>query len=580
MRWTGTLIPTLREDPQEAEIPSHKLMLRAGLIRRLAGGLYTFLPLGFRALRKVEQIVREEMDRAGALEVLMPALQPREIWDCSGRYEVMGSAMFKVTDRLNHELVLGPTHEEVITRLAAGELMSYRQFPKTFYQIQTKFRDEIRPRFGLMRAKEFIMKDAYSFDVGWDQADASYQAMYDAYTRIFRRCGLRTRVVEADTGAMGGKWSHEFMVLADSGEDGIVECDSCAYAANLERAERTVPQGKDPDPKPTDAGKGAPKEMATPDCRTIEEVSAFLKCKPRKLIKTLIYLADGEPICALVPGDRDINEQKLARAIGAASMDLADDETITAVTGAPVGFAGPSGLSVPVYADVSLRGASGVVTGANKADTHLVGFNLARDATVMAFHDLCIARQGDICPHCPGKLQQKRGIEVGHVFKLGTKYSESFGACYLDDNGSRHPAVMGCYGIGVTRTLQAVVEQCRDDNGIIWPVSIAPYPVVVLLLNPDDTRSNEVADALVNRIEARGIDVLVDDRDDRPGVKFKDADLLGFPLRVVISDRSLANGNVEIKPRQQKEPGLVPIQRAADRIVELCNADKGGRDND
>ena len=580
MRWTGTLIPTLREDPQEAEIPSHKLMLRAGLIRRLAGGLYTFLPLGFRALRKVEQIVREEMDRAGALEVLMPALQPREIWDCSGRYEVMGSAMFKVTDRLNHELVLGPTHEEVITRLAAGELMSYRQFPKTFYQIQTKFRDEIRPRFGLMRAKEFIMKDAYSFDVGWDQADASYQAMYDAYTRIFQRCGLRTRVVEADTGAMGGKWSHEFMVLADSGEDGIVECDSCAYAANLERAERTVPQGKDPDPKPTDAGKGAPKEMATPDCRTIEEVSAFLKCKPRKLIKTLIYLADGEPICALVPGDRDINEQKLARAIGAASMDLADDETITAVTGAPVGFAGPSGLSVPVYADVSLRGASGVVTGANKADTHLVGFNLARDATVMAFHDLCIARQGDICPHCPGKLQQKRGIEVGHVFKLGTKYSESFGACYLDDNGSRHPAVMGCYGIGVTRTLQAVVEQCRDDNGIIWPVSIAPYPVVVLLLNPDDTRSNEVADALVNRIEARGIDVLVDDRDDRPGVKFKDADLLGFPLRVVISDRSLANGNVEIKPRQQKEPGLVPIQRAADRIVELCNADKGGRDND
>jgi len=596
MRWSETVIPTLRDDPQEAEIASHRLMLRAGLIRKLAGGLYTFLPLGLRALRKLEQIVREEMDRAGALEVLLPALQPREIWDQSKRYEVMGDVMFKLRDRQDRTMVLGPTHEEVITQLASRELKSYRQFPKIFYQIQTKFRDEIRPRFGLIRAKEFIMKDAYSFDTGWDEADASYQAMYNAYSRIFERCGLKTTVVEADTGTMGGKWSHEFMALSESGEDSLVECDSCKYAANLERAERSMVRGQRSRHWRDNRACGAtrselatpkawacpatgevrgqngkePEEVATPGMKTIEQVSCFLKCGPERLIKTLIHLVDGKPIAILIPGDRDVNESKVSRALNVANVALADAQTIEKVTGAPVGFAGPVGLNIPIYADVGLNGYEGAVTGANKIDAHLVDVNLDRDTEVEAYHDLCLVRDGDPCPHCKGVLHEKRGIEVGHVFKLGTKYSESFDAFYLDLNGQRQPIVMGCYGIGVTRTLQAVIEQSRDENGIVWPMSVAPYRVLVLALNPAHQESMQTAEALVRGLEEKGIDVLLDDRDERPGVKFKDADLLGIPVRAVVSERSLAKQNVEIKLRTQEMAELVNVSEAETRIVSLC----------
>jgi prolyl-tRNA synthetase len=556
MRWTQTLISTLREAPQDAEIPSHKLMLRAGLIMKLGGGLYTFLPLGLKALRNVERIVREEMDRAGAVEVLMPAMQPREIWDQSGRYQVLRDVMFKIRDRQEREMVLGPTHEEVITDLVARQINSYRQLPKTFYQIQTKFRDEIRPRFGLMRAKEFSMKDAYSFDVSWEAADASYQAMYDAYVRIFARCGLATKVVEADTGAMGGNFSHEFMVLAEAGEDGLVECEACAYAANLERAERAVPKTA---PSTTDR---LPQVVATPGRRTIEEVSAFLKLAPRDLIKTLIYLADGKPIAVLVPGDRDLNEHKLARALGGVNLQMADDRAILAATGAPVGFAGPIGLKIPVYADAELKTARVCAAGANAADAHVVNVMLDRDATIAAFHDLVIAREGDACPRCGGRMREKRGIEVGHVFKLGTKYSKAFDAGYLDAAGNRQICVMGCYGIGVTRTLQAIVEQSHDANGIVWPIAVAPYPVSLVVPNVQHAESVRAAEDLLRNLEARGIETLYDDRDERPGVKFKDADLLGIPVRAVVSERSLADGKVEIKLRKDADKKMIPVNEA------------------
>ncbi len=562
MRWSNQLIPTLREVPQEAEIVSHKLMLRAGLIRRLGAGLYTFLPLGYRALKKVESIVREEMDRAGALEVLMPALHPREIWDRTGRYEILREVMFKIKDRQERDLVLGPTHEEIITDLVAREINSYRQLPRNFYQIQTKFRDEIRPRFGLMRAKEFIMKDAYSFDTDWDAAEKSYRLMYEAYRKIFERCGLRTRVVEADTGAMGGQSSHEFMVLADSGEDGLVECDRCDYAANLERAEGRV-RG---DVAFEDAERKV-EVVDTPNMRTIEEVSAFLKSTPARLIKTLIYMADGKPVAVLAPGDREVHELKLGRALRCRELELADDRTIEEVTGAPVGFAGPLGLELPLYADEKLRGYRGAITGANRADQHVVNVDLERDADVKEFHDLTYARDDDGCPRCEGTLNEKRGIEVGHVFKLGTKYSEQLGALYLDPEGKQKPAVMGCYGIGVSRTLQAVIEQSHDKDGIIWPISVAPYAVEVLMINAQDAETRRVAEQLAGELEKQGVEVLLDDRDERPGVKFKDADLVGVPIRVGIGERSLAKGAVELKIRGRSEKAQeIPVDRVVAEI--------------
>ncbi len=566
MRWTQQFIPTLREVPQEAEIPSHQLMLRAGLIRKLSGGLYTFLPLGLRALRKVERIVRQEMDRAGALEILMPALQPQEIWEASGRFEVLRHVMFKMKDRQDRPMVLGPTHEEVVTGLAAGEINSYRHLPRNFYQIQTKFRDEIRPRFGLMRAKEFIMKDAYSFDTGWDEADVSYKSMYDAYVRIFQRCGLRTKVVEADTGAMGGKSSHEFMVLADAGEDGLVECDSCAYAANLEQAE-----GRFAGKNVFEPADGAPEKVHTPGQRTIEEVSGFLKAGPEQFIKTLIYVADGKPVAVMVAGHREVNEIKLRKLIGQ-DAELAAPEVIERVTGAPVGFAGPVGLTIPVIADSGLRGCRGMISGANEVDQHFKQISLDRDAPAARYEDVVIARGGDGCPRCQGALKEARGIEVGHVFKLGTKYSEKLGAQYLDAQGNQHIMVMGCYGIGVTRTLQSVIEQRHDANGIIWPISIAPYEVTVMAINAAHAPSAELAEKLVAGLTAAGVDVLYDDRDERPGVKFKDVDLIGTPLRVSVGERSLAKGEVEIKDRQTGEMAGVPVDVALAKILERVHA--------
>jgi len=565
MRWSRSLLATLRDDPQEAEIVSHKLMVRAGLIRKLSGGLYTFMPLGLRALHKVSRIVREEMDRAGAQEILMPALQPAELWERSGRLATMGPGMFRLKDRAERLMALGPTHEEVVTELLAGEVSSYRQLPCTVYQIQTKFRDEIRPRFGLMRAKEFIMKDAYSFDTSLEAADVSYQAMFDAYVRIFRRCGLDARPVEADTGDIGGKWSHEFMVLADSGEDGIVDCPACGYAANQERAERADVPAADPECPP-------PAAVATPGARTIDDLTAFFGCTAERFIKTLIYLADGKPIAALVPGDRDLNEHKLKRLLNVKQLALADEATIEKVTGAPVGFAGPVGLAIPVYADRALRGAADRTTGANKADTHLTHVALARDAAVTAFDDLVVVGPNDACPRCGKPMQLKRGIEVGHVFKLGTKYTESFQASYLTDKGQSELMVMGCYGIGVTRTLQAVIEQSHDADGIVWPISVAPYAVSLLLLDPKDPAVCAVVDALEQALAARGIDVLVDDREERPGVKFKDADLIGCPIRVVVGAKGLAKGGVEIKLRTSKEVAVVPAERAADAIAEQVAA--------
>jgi len=565
MRWSRSLLATLRDDPQEAEIVSHKLMVRAGLIRKLSGGLYTFMPLGLRALHKVSRIVREEMDRAGAQEILMPALQPAELWERSGRLATMGPGMFRLKDRAERLMALGPTHEEVVTELLAGEVSSYRQLPCTVYQIQTKFRDEIRPRFGLMRAKEFIMKDAYSFDTSLEAADVSYQAMFDAYVRIFRRCGLDARPVEADTGDIGGKWSHEFMVLADSGEDGIVDCPACGYAANQERAERADVPAADPECPP-------PAAVATPGARTIDDLTAFFGCTAERFIKTLIYLADGKPIAALVPGDRDLNEHKLKRLLNVKQLALADEATIENVTGAPVGFAGPVGLAIPVYADRALRGAADRTTGANKADTHLTHVALARDAAISAFDDLVVVGPGDACPRCGKPMQLKRGIEVGHVFKLGTKYTESFEASFLTDKGQSELMVMGCYGIGVTRTLQAVIEQSHDADGIVWPISVAPYAVSLLLLDPKDPAVCAVVDALEQALAARGIDVLVDDREERPGVKFKDADLIGCPIRVVVGAKGLAKGGVEIKLRTSKEVAVVPAERAADAIAEQVAA--------
>lgn len=555
MRWTETLIPTLKETPAEAEIVSHKLLLRAGLIRKLTGGLYTFLPLGLRALRKVEQIVREEMNRAGALEVLMPALQPPEIWQKSGRYEAARDVLFKVRDRAKKEWVLGPTHEEVITTLVSGEINSYRQMPKNFYQIQTKFRDEIRPRFGLMRAKEFIMKDAYSFDASDEGAQASYRKMYDAYTRIFQRCGLKTLAVEADTGVMGGKFSHEFMVPAETGENEVVFCDSCGYAANVEKASSGVQK----------AGTGSPdgegvEKFATPGVVTIEALAREpYSVAAERQIKTLVYIADSKPVLVLMRGDDQLNEAKLAGALGTANFRPAEAEEIFAALGAHPGSLGGVGVTQhPIYADERLKEAAGMTTGANENGFHLRHVSIARDIKVSAWSDLRTVQAGEPCARCSTALKVQRAIEVGHVFKLGTKYSEALNARFLDESGKQQPAVMGCYGIGVTRTLQAVIEQSHDDNGIVWPISVAPFTVCITPLNVSpESEVMKLAQTLYTELTEKGVDVILDDRNDRPGVKFKDSELVGFPLRLGIGEKSLAKGEVEIKPRAG---AMIPVK--------------------
>jgi prolyl-tRNA synthetase len=553
MRWTQTLIPTLKETPAEAEIVSHKLLLRAGLIRKLTGGLYTFMPLGLRALRKVEQIVREEMNRTGALELLMPALQPPDIWQTSGRYETAKDVLFKVRDRAKKEWVLGPTHEEVVTTLVSGEISSYRQMPKNFYQIQTKFRDEIRPRFGLMRAKEFIMKDAYSFDATDEAAQLSYRKMYDAYARIFQRCGLKTIAVDADTGVMGGKFSHEFMVPAETGENEVVFCESCGYAANIEKASSVLLKSETANPAEK-ASNTQPsiEKFATPKVATIDDLAgAPYNVPAAKQIKTLVYIADSKTVLVLLRGDDQLNEAKLAGTLGTANFRPAEAAEIFLALEAHPGSLGAVGVSqFHVYADERLRGVTGMTTGANEDGFHVRNVAIDRDITVTKWAELRTVQPGEPCGKCGKPLKVQRAIEVGHVFKLGTKYSEALHALFLDESGKQQPAIMGCYGIGVTRTLQAVIEQSHDANGIIWPISVAPYTVCITPLNvAPESEVMKLAEKLYSELSQHGVDVILDDRDERPGFKFKDSELVGFPIRVGIGEKSLAKGEVEIKPR-------------------------------
>ena len=569
MRWSHLLIPTLKETPSDAEIVSHKLLLRAGLIRKLTSGLYTFLPLAVRTLRKVENIIREEMNRAGAQEVLMPALQPPEIWQKSGRYDIMVDVLLKARDRSKKEWVLGPTHEEVITTLVAGEISSYRQLPKNFYQIQTKFRDEIRPRFGLMRAKEFIMKDAYSFDVSDEAAQVSYQKMYQAYTRIFQRCGLQTVAVDADTGAIGGKFSHEFMVPAETGENEIVYCESGEYAANIEKATSRVSLATN-----TVDTAAAVEQFATPGVLTIDAlVQVPYGVAAHQQIKTLIYLIDTKLTLVLMRGDHQLNETKLAAATGGTQIRPATSEEIYSALGAHPGSLGAVGVSnLTVIADEVLQHAAGMTTGANQDGFHLRHVNISRDIRVTKWHDLRLVAAGEACPVTGAPLKIRRAIEVGHVFKLGTKYSDSLGALFVDEAGEKRAAIMGCYGIGVTRTMQAVIEQSNDKDGIIWPVSVAPFTVCITPLTV--TPGGPVmllAEKLYQELTERGVDVILDDRDDRPGVKFKDSELIGFPIRIGIGEKSLAKGEVEIKPRK----GLlqaVRVEDAFDHVLAFLKA--------
>ena len=569
MRYSQYLLPTLKEVPSEAEVPSHQLMLRSGMIRKLASGVYSYLPLGLRAIRKVEAIIREEMNRAGAIEVLLPFVQPAELWQESHRWEEYGSELARFKDRHNRDCCLGPTHEEVITDIARKEIRSYRQMPLNLYQIQTKFRDEIRPRFGVMRAREFIMKDAYSFDVDEKGVDESYQKMIEAYKRIFSRCGLKFRAVEAETGLIGGTFSHEFMVLAETGEETIASCTRCSYAANIEKAEfrRPVRRGQidgEESPQPI-------QKVLTPEKRTVEEVTQFLNVSPQDLVKTLIFESDKGCVAALVRGDHEISEKKLKSIWGTEKIELATEEAVEEITHAPKGFAGPIGLSIPILADLDIREMVNYVTGANEKDTHLIYVNTGRDFQVSQFADLRKFTPGDRCPLCGEETQMDKGIEVGHTFKLGTKYSQAMGATFLDDQGKGKEIVMGCYGIGVGRTVAAAIEQSYDQNGIVFPMPIAPFRVLILPVNIKIEFLKEAAEELYQTLSEKGIEVLYDDREETPGVKFKDADLIGIPLRVTLGEKNLKKGLVEIKKRRTGEIFLVKKEEVLSKIEELID---------
>ncbi len=556
MRWSRYYVPTLKEAPADAEVISHKLLIRAGMIRRLTSGVYTYLPLGYRALNKVAAILREEMDNAGALEVHMPMVQPADLWKESGRWDFYGKELLRLKDRHDREGCLGPTHEEVITDLLRGEVRSYRQLPLNLYQIQTKFRDEVRPRFGLMRGREFVMKDGYSFDKDEEGANESYKAMFNAYTRAFQRMGLRFRAVEADSGAIGGSFSHEFMVLASTGEDTIAACTACEYAANLEKAEVKLAAASASLPECP-----ALETVSTPDTHTVEEVCAFLKLGPEKIVKTLLYDADGEAVAALVRGDRELNEIKLKNHLNATYLNLASPEQVIAWSKAPVGFAGPVGLEVKqIVADNELLQGTDWVTGANQGDAHHVHVDLKRDASIETYADLRTVTESDPCPRCSGKLELTKGIEVGHVFKLGLKYSKAMNATFLDENGKDQHMVMGCYGIGVSRIVAACIEQNNDDSGIVFPPPLAPYEVLLCNLGVKDDDCNAKAEEIYAWLNAQGIEVLLDDRNERPGVKFKDADLIGLPIQLVVGGKALARGIVEAKDRRTGERVELPAE--------------------
>ncbi|SBV92799.1 prolyl-tRNA synthetase [uncultured delta proteobacterium] len=562
MRFSQYFIPTLKEAPADAEVVSHKLLIRAGMIRRLTSGIYDYLPLGLKSIRKIETVVREEMNRAGALEMLMPTVQPADLWQESGRWDHYGKELLRFRDRHDRDYCLGPTHEEVITDMVRKEIKSYRQMPVNFYQIQGKFRDEIRPRFGLMRGREFIMKDAYSFDRDDAGADKSYKAMYDAYIRIFERLALKFKPVEADSGSIGGSFSHEFMVLAETGEDVIASCSACAYAANVERAVVLANGQKDNTEPP------ACTVVDTLDKHSVEEVAAFLKVAPAAVVKTILLNADGKSVAALVRGDRELNIPKIKNLLHADAIAFATPEEVTAWTGAPVGYAGPVNLAVTrVIADNELGLREGWVTGANKGNTHLVNVSLARDATIAEYADIRMIAEGDPCPACGGKLEFPRGIEVGHVFKLGTKYSEALRAVYLDENGKEQTTIMGCYGIGITRVLAACIEQNNDEGGIVFPPPVAPFHANVLNLDPKSADANAKADEIVACLEKQGLEVLLDDRDERPGIKFKDADLIGIPLQLVIGGKGLARGVIEAKDRRTNEKTELPVDGFAEAFA-------------
>ncbi|WP_422925192.1 proline--tRNA ligase [Singulisphaera sp. PoT] len=563
MRWSKALIPTLKETPADAVAPSHVLLLRAGMIRQLGAGAYTYLPLGLRVLNKAIRVIRAEMDAAGAQELLMPALQPVELWKESGRYSTFGDLLMQLTVGGNQTMALGPTHEEVITDIVRALVRSYRQLPVTLYQIQTKFRDEPRPRFGILRTREFLMKDAYSFDADVEQLNASYDAMYEAYCRIFDGCGIPYVVVEAESGPIGGDSSHEFMVPSSTGEDTIIQCLKCGYAANRERAEigpitaKTAP----------DASAPPYESVSTPNCRTIEEVCKFLKVPETESAKLLVFLADDKPVAALIRGDHEANEAKVRRAFGASTLVPADTATLEKATGAPIGFLGPVAIKIPLVVDSSVAVMPKVVVGGNAVDVHLTGVVPGRDFSLDKVLDLRNADEGDPCPRCGESMAVKQGIEIGHVFKLGTKYSKAMGATYLDEKGAEIPIIMGCYGIGVNRIVAAAVEAGHDANGIIWPLPLAPYEVLIVPLQTQSADVMAAAESLERQFEAAGLDVLFDDREQRPGVKFKDADLIGIPLRVVIGERGLKEGNIEVKWRTDEAAHTVPAATAGEAIL-------------
>jgi len=532
-------------------------------MRRLAAGVYSYLPLMHIVIDNISRIVRSEMNSAGAIEILMPVLHPAEIWQKSGRWFKMGEEQMRLKDRHKHDLALGGTHEEVVTTLVSGELKSYKQMPLNLYQIQTKFRDEIRPRFGLMRGREFLMKDAYTFDVDDEAHKIAYQKMVDAYYGVFDSCGLKTKKVESDTGAMGGKSAHEFMVLVDTegGECIILFCDSCDYAANIEKAifKELQPPVSEKDLKPV-------QEASTPNVTTIEEVTAFLNLPAQKLAKTLLYLADGKPVAAMIRGDRQINEIKLGNHLGANQLLMATPEIVVELTNAPVGFAGPIGLRIPIVVDPEVADLTNFVTGANKKDTHLLNVNHGRDFKSTAVVDIKNAVAGEGCPRCNGRLMESKAIEVGNTFSLGTKYSEPLGGKFLDAEGKEKPYIMGSYGIGITRTAQAAIEKFHDDKGIIWPKAIAPYHVIIIPLNSIKQDQMDAAEKLYQELRAAGFEVLFDDRNERAGVKLNDADLIGIPLRLTIGERTLAEGKVELKLRCEKEIEAVPLSQVTEKV--------------
>ncbi len=570
MRWSNALIPTLKETPADAVAPSHILSLRAGMIRQLGAGAYTYLPLGLRVLHKASQIVRQEMDAAGAIELLMPALQPIEIWKESGRYETYGDLLMKLTLSGGHQMCLGPTHEEVMTDLVRDLINSYKQLPITMYQIQTKFRDEPRPRFGIVRTREFVMKDAYSFDADVAQLNKSYDAMYEAYCRIYDRCGLPYVIVEAESGPIGGDASHEFMVPCSTGEDRVIQCTACGYAANQERAEIGAHHALATKPDLT-----APPFEAedTPNKRTIRDVCGFLKVEESTSGKLLVYLGDGKPVAVLLRGDHEANEAKVRRAIGVATLVPADPETIQKATGAPMGFLGPVNIKIPMVIDRAIAALATVVVGGNAVDVHLKGVVPGRDFPLDRVFDLRNAEAGDPCPRCGATMVSRAGLEIGHVFKLGTKYSKVMGATYLDERGVEIPIIMGCYGIGINRIMAAAIEASHDDNGIIWPLALAPYQVSLIPLQVNKAEVMDLTRKLEQKLEAAGVDVLTDDRDQRPGVKFKDVDLIGVPLRVVIGERGLKDGSIEVKWRHEAAARNLPLATAVEAILaELAGA--------